>query len=223
MIFRHAPSVRDAFPDLSCRVLRVGGIRPDADATGPSRRFLDAARARLEDATEGELPEIQAWRRAFTRMGLKPTQYRCASEALLRRLRQEGSLPALHPAIDLCNAVSAAHAIPIAVFDVARIEGDLAVRPADGDETYLTFAGTVEYPAPGEIVFADAARRAHARRWTNRQSGHSAVRTETTEVLVVAEALHYGGAADVARLADALERGFGEVFPGCRVAAEENP
>jgi DNA/RNA-binding domain of Phe-tRNA-synthetase-like protein len=37
-------------------------------------------------------------------MGLKPTQYRCAPEALLRRLRKEGTLPPLHPLVDLCNA-----------------------------------------------------------------------------------------------------------------------
>ncbi|HEY3906880.1 MAG TPA: hypothetical protein VGM14_23450 [Streptosporangiaceae bacterium] len=32
--------------------------------------------------------------------GLKPTQYRCASESLLRRFRKEGSLPNLHPAAE---------------------------------------------------------------------------------------------------------------------------
>ncbi|WP_264830499.1 phenylalanine--tRNA ligase beta subunit-related protein, partial [Klebsiella michiganensis] len=69
--------------------------------------------------SEGELPEIQAWRRAFSKMGLKPTQYRCASEQLLRRFRQDRALPEIHPLIDLCNAISMAFAIPIAVFDVS--------------------------------------------------------------------------------------------------------
>src|SRR5207237_5536508 len=56
------------------------------------------ARERLSAAgTESELPEIQAWRRTFSALGLKPTQYRCASESLLRRFRKEGSLPAIHP------------------------------------------------------------------------------------------------------------------------------
>jgi DNA/RNA-binding domain of Phe-tRNA-synthetase-like protein len=39
---------------------------------------------------------------------MKPTQYRCASEALLRRFRKEGALPRIHPLRDLCNAVSLA-------------------------------------------------------------------------------------------------------------------
>ena len=103
-------------------------------------------------------------------MGLKPTQYRCASEALLRRYRKEGAVPALHPLIDLCNAASLASAIPVAVFDTARITGTRSVRLAHGDETYETFAGEIEHPEPGEVIFADDNGRAHARRWTNRQA-----------------------------------------------------
>ena len=67
-------------------------------------------------------------------MGLKPTQYRCAAESLLRRFRKEGALPRLHPLVDLCNAVSLAFAIPVAVLDVAEIAWPLEVRYADGDE-----------------------------------------------------------------------------------------
>jgi DNA/RNA-binding domain of Phe-tRNA-synthetase-like protein len=146
-------------------------------------------------------------------MGLKPTQYRCASESLLRRFRKEGTLPRIHPLIDLCNAVSLAFAIPVAVFDRDRIAGDLEVRYADGSEAYATFAGETEHPQPGEVVFADAAGAAHARRWTNRQSGASAVRDETTRVLVVAEALHATAAEDVRRLADGLARDVAALWP----------
>ncbi len=59
------------------------------------------AAERLAGRTESELEEIQAWRRAFARMGLKPTQYRCAAESLLRRFRKEGALPRIHPVVDL--------------------------------------------------------------------------------------------------------------------------
>src|SRR4029453_258902 len=142
--------------------------------------FEAVARARLETASEGELPEVQAWRRTFSRMGLKPTQYRSASEALLRRFRKDGSLPRTHPLIDLCNAVSLAFAVPVAVFDLAKVDGSLEVRYATGDESYLTFSGETEQPDAGEVIFADEARRAYARRWTNRQSGYSAVRDTTT-------------------------------------------
>jgi DNA/RNA-binding domain of Phe-tRNA-synthetase-like protein len=162
--------------------------------------WQQVAEERLADATESALPEIQAWRRTFAKMGLKPTQYRCASGSLLRRFRKEGSLPRLHPLIDLCNALSVAFAIPVAVFDTSKVTDWIEVRYASGDESYLTFAGETEHPAPHEVVFADGEGRAHARRWTNRQSGYSAVQESTASVLIVAEAMHETAADDTGRL-----------------------
>jgi DNA/RNA-binding domain of Phe-tRNA-synthetase-like protein len=54
------------------------------------------------------------------------------------------------------------------------------------------------------VIFADEAGRAHARRWTNRQSGLSAVKDSTTAALIVAEALHDEAAPDITRLTAAV-------------------
>ncbi len=117
-------------------------------------------------------------------MGLKPTQYRCASESLLRRYKTERALPAIHPLVDLCNAISLAYAIPVAVLDADQATGSLQVRYADGTEIYLAFSGATEHPCAGEVIFADTAGHAHARRWTNRQSARSAASAGTTTALL---------------------------------------
>jgi DNA/RNA-binding domain of Phe-tRNA-synthetase-like protein len=211
MYFQHSAGLWRDFPALVPGVLYVEGIT--ADAEPGFGRYEKTAAERLAGGQESDLPEIQAWRRAFTVMGLKPTQYRCAAESLLRRFRKEGSLPRLHPLVDLCNAVSLAFAIPVAALDAAEIAWPLEVRYAAGDEDYLTFGGETEHPAPGEVIFADHAGQAHARRWTNRQSGRSAVRATTSTVLIVAEALHPAAAADVAELIAALSAGIGAAWP----------
>ncbi|MEU0618855.1 hypothetical protein ABZ476_21460 [Streptomyces albogriseolus] len=69
------------------------------------------------------------------------------------------------------------------------------------------------------MTYADAAGRAHARRWTNRQSGHSAVRDGTRRVLVVAEAMHEGGADTVARTLDTLAEELAAHWPVTPVTA----
>jgi DNA/RNA-binding domain of Phe-tRNA-synthetase-like protein len=205
MHFDHSPDIWKAYPELTPGVLFAPGIHARASVAEPVARFHATALARLESVlSETELPEIKAWRRTFSRMGLKPTQYRCAAESLLRRFRKEGSLPAIHPLIDLCNAASLAYAIPVGVFDTARVSQWLQVRQANGTETYLDFSGETEHPEPGEVIFADAQGRAHARRWTHRQSGLSAVSQDTASVLLVAEAMHACAPADVQRLMDAL-------------------
>ena len=204
MDFRHSDEIWRDFPQLAAGAVFATGISPDVAADTSVDRFAAIAKARLAGAAESELPEIQAWRRAFTAMGLKPTQYRCASEALLRRFRKEGILPRLHPLVDVCNAVSLAFAIPVAVFDVAAISGCLRVRRASGGENYQTFSGEAEHPDPGEVIFADQAAQVHARRWTNRQSGLSAVRASTRTALVVAEAMHESAPSDVPELIAAV-------------------
>jgi DNA/RNA-binding domain of Phe-tRNA-synthetase-like protein len=204
MHFEHSGDIWRDFPQLVPGVLFAEGITAGVSAGSRAATFTAVARSRLANVTEGELPEIQAWRRAFSQMGLKPTQYRCASESLLRRLRKEGNLPQLHPLVDVCNAVSAAFAIPVAVFDASKITGHLEVRYAAGDEDYLTFSGEAEHPTAHEVIFADQARQVHARRWTNRQSGLSAVQNSTTAVLIVAEAMHDSAATDVPELTAAV-------------------
>jgi DNA/RNA-binding domain of Phe-tRNA-synthetase-like protein len=214
MHFQHDAAIWRDFPALVPGVLYAEGITASAEVkTGP---YEQAARKRLAGGPESELPEIQAWRRAFAALGLKPTQYRCAAESLLRRFRKEGALPRLHPLVDLCNAVSLAFAIPVAVLDAAEIAWPLEVRYANGDEDYLTFGSEVEHPAKGEVIFADQAGQAHARRWTNRQSGRSAVRGPTSTVLIVAEALHDSAAEDVPELIAALAADIGEAWQAAR-------
>lgn len=204
MYFCHSPDIWRDYPELVPGVLFAEQITPNASVGPRIARFYAVAESRLATKSEGELPEIQAWRRVFSRMGLKPTQYRCASESLLRRFRKEQSLPRIHPVIDVCNAISLAFAIPVAVFDVSKITEYNEVRYATGSEVYLAFSGEDENPEPGEVIFADAAGRAHARRWTNRQSRYSAVGDDTTAVLIVAEAMHRSADADVQTLTAAI-------------------
>jgi DNA/RNA-binding domain of Phe-tRNA-synthetase-like protein len=226
MYFEHSGEIWRDFPQLVPGVLFADGITAGVSAESRAATFAAAARSRLATVAEGELPQIQAWRRAFSAMGLKPTQYRCASESLLRRLRKQGSLPQLHPLVDLCNAVSAAFAIPVAAFDVSKITSHLQVRYAAGDEEYLTFSGDVEHPTAHEVIFADQARRVHARRWTNRQSGLSAVQNSTAAVLIVAEAMHDSAASDVPELTAALAdqlHALWSLTPAATVLSQSSP
>ena len=204
--FQHAEQVWQTFPALAAGVIVCDQVDRPTDVESVIAEQLAIARQRLDQASESEFLSIQAWRRAYTTMGLKPTQYRCAAEALLRRLRTHGEQPRLHPLVDLCNAISAAHAIPIAVFDLDRVDGNLAVRPAIGTEVYRTFAGDIEHPSAGEIIYADDARHAHSRRWVTRQSGLSGVTAQTRRVLIVAEAVHQTAAYDVAVVMDTIAR-----------------
>ena len=218
MFFAHAPEIWRRFPQLVPGVLVLEGVDARADVAALLPPWHARARERLaagpesELAPESQLPEISAWRRAYAQMGLKPTPYRSAAEALLRRFRREGDLPRVHPLVDVCNALSLSFALPVAVFDLAKVAGHLEVRPAEGGEEHVGFGGEVEHAEPGEVIFADAHRHAHARRWTFRQSRLSTVGADTHTVLIVAEGLHPAASADVPALIDALAAALGGVW-----------
>lgn len=224
MRFRHADTIWSDYPELAAGALRATGVGAGADVGPRVAEYTARAAQRLAGASESAFPEVLAWRRTFSRMGLRPTQYRCASESLLRRLRKEGGLPRIHPVVDLCNAVSVAYGIPVAVLDVDRVTGPLLeVRYAGGDEHYTTFGGATEHPAPGEVTFVDSAGHAHARRWTNRQSGHSAVGAHTSRILVVTEAMHDGGTDTVRDLLKTLAEELAAHWPVAPVATVLTP
>lgn len=224
MQFTYDPKIKQDFPQLVTALLYATALPNPLDVTGHVAPLEQQAITLLAQTTEAELPAIRAWRAAFAQMGLKPTKYRSASEALLRRLRTAHALPRVNPLVDICNAVSAAHAVPVAAFDIAQIAGDLTVRPAQGTETYLTFGGDIEHPQPDEVIFADANHAAHARRWTNRQSAASAVSPATSSALFVIEALHPDATADVTsardRLAQALSDAGGQVQTGLLIGGD---
>ncbi len=219
MFFRHSSAIWREFPQLVPGVLLADAIDAKADVQGLIEPLHTRARERLAAGPESELAEIGAWRRAFTQMGLKPTQYRCAAEALLRRFRRDGALPGLHPLVDFCNALSLAFAVPVPVLDLAGVDSSIGVRHARGDEEHWGFGGEVEHPEPGEVIFADAANHAHARRWTFRRGRKSTVGPGTGRVWFVAEGLHATAGADVSALLDALTEGVASRWGASRRAA----
>ena len=204
MYFCHAADIWQEFPQLVPGLLVVENLHPKVDVEAHLQPWYARARERLDQGPESAMPQVAAWRRVYAQMGLKPTKYRSASEALLRRFKRENDLPRLHPLVDICNAISLAFALPVAIFDLAGLDEYLEVRHATGTEQYLAFSGEVETPPPGEIIFADSVNHVHARRWTFRQSRRSTVSPETTQALIVSEGMHDTAGVDVPALIDAL-------------------
>lgn len=199
---RYDPDVVARYPHLVGGVLHGVGVRnrpagPDLATAFAAEQH--AVRERLGGTPLSEVPSLAAWRRVFRGFDVDPTQYRSAAEALLRRLSRQGSLPAISTLVDLANLVSIRYALPVALFDLAAVQGGLRVTFADGRERWADLgASETVHPDPGEVIFSDAVSAVHARRWCWRQSLVSAVGEKTSEVLVTVEGHHERAATDVA-------------------------
>jgi DNA/RNA-binding domain of Phe-tRNA-synthetase-like protein len=218
MSFQYHPDILARYPHLIGGVLVAHGLK-----NGPTPEPLRAAYVseqqavltRIGNTPLSEIPALAAWRGAFRAFGIDPTQYRCAAEALLRRLTKKGDIPSINTLVDIGNLVSIRYALPVAVFDTRLLQGAVTVHFADGSERFLPLGeAEVEHPEPGEVVFSDETRRVIARRWCWRQSDDSAARDSTTDAIITVEAHHPGGAADVQAALDDLLRLFTEYVGG---------
>lgn len=208
-LFQYDPAVLDRFPAIVGGVIWVRGLR--GGPTPPPLRdaYLAEQRAvleRLGDTPLSELPSLSAWRRVFTGFGVKPTQYRSAAEALLRRLTKQGDIPSLNALVDLGNLISIRYALPVAIFDLVATTGAITVALAQGNERFTPLGeAEVEHPEPGEVIFVDEAGLVSARRWCWRQSEQSAARDTTRDALITVEGHHERAAAEVSAALDDLQ------------------
>ena len=217
----HQDILRD-FPDIRAGVILARGLKNGPTPTALKDAYFaeqDAVKTRIGDTPLSEIETLAAWRKAFRAFGVKPTKYRSAPEALLRRLTKKGDIPSLNTLVDLGNLVSIRYGLPVAVFDVRQLSGAVSVHYADGSERFtLLFKTELENPTVGEVVFSDEAGLVIARRWCWRQSDQSASRDETTDAIIVTEAQHDGGDEDVKSAMDDLLSLLGEYSGGSFVS-----
>jgi DNA/RNA-binding domain of Phe-tRNA-synthetase-like protein len=162
-------AVREAFPGY-----RAGVVVGDGLVNGPSVP-LSVELAPLDH------PHLAAWRDAFRAFGAKPKRYQCSAEALIRR---GDGLPPINRLVDLYNAVSVTHAVPVGGEDIDRVVGAVRLRFAGDDEV---FDGG-DPPKPGEVVWADDAG-VTCRRWNWRQGVRTRLTESTTRAYFLFDAL----------------------------------
>lgn len=77
MYFCHSLQIWQQFPQLVPGLLIVEGIHPQVEVDALLQPWYQRARERLtQGLQESDLPEVLAWRRAYTQMGLKPPRRR---------------------------------------------------------------------------------------------------------------------------------------------------
>jgi DNA/RNA-binding domain of Phe-tRNA-synthetase-like protein len=201
-VFAYDAAIVDRYPAVRAGFIHATGLINAPSAPGllyDYRAEQDAVARRLLTTPIADLPSIAAWRRAFTRFGAKPTQYRNAAEALLRRLTKHGDIPTINSLVDIGNLVSIRYSMPVAVVDLAGVAGGITVRFATGDEAFTDLGSSAPVnPEPGEVIFVDDSNVVCSRRWCWRQSAETATSESTVEALIVVEGLHDGAEADVA-------------------------
>jgi DNA/RNA-binding domain of Phe-tRNA-synthetase-like protein len=192
-------------------------------STDASSALLDEAARRLAARLDGraphEDPHMAAWREVYTAFGSKPSRTRNSAEALAKRALSDAGLPRINLLVDLYNAISVAHLIPVGGEDIDHIQGGMRLVRAGGDEDFMTVSGgeeVVEHPEAGEVVWRDDAG-VTCRRWNWRQGPRTRLTEETTSGIFLLESMPPMPVAEVEAAAAELAELLEKFSPGARI------
>ncbi|MFE6940697.1 B3/B4 domain-containing protein [Streptomyces chartreusis] len=201
--------VRALVPGFTHVAVEAHGL-VNGPSTEASSALLDDAARRLAVRLAGRAPHedahMAAWRQAYTAFGSKPSRTRNSAEALAKRALTEAGLPRINLLVDVYNAISVAHLVPVGGEDIDRIEGGMHLVRATGEEDFVTVAGgeqVIEHPDAGEIVWRDEAG-VTCRRWNWRQGPRTRLTEETVSGIFLLESLTPMPVADVETAAEEL-------------------
>jgi len=150
--------------ELKAKCLRValGCVTADVEAGATSEamdnelRICEEKILKLpEPQAVLEAPAILATRVAYKALGKDPARYRGSAEALLRRVIARKGLPRINNVVDVINLVSLESRLPVGLYDVGQVQGDIVFRAGRAGETYKGI-GKYDLNLEGLPVFCDA-------------------------------------------------------------------
>jgi DNA/RNA-binding domain of Phe-tRNA-synthetase-like protein len=184
-------------------------------ATVKAETAPEALRAEMEAAVQKiaglpepkavlEGPAVMATRRGYKALGKDPARYRGSAEALLRRIISAKGLPQINAVVDVINLVSVESRLPIGLYDLAHVKGDVVFRAGRPGETYKGI-GKYDLNLESLPLFADA-EGPHGSATSD--SERTMVTADTSNVLAIL--VSFGGSENLAawmqRLTELLQK-----------------
>jgi DNA/RNA-binding domain of Phe-tRNA-synthetase-like protein len=145
-----------------------------------------------------ESPQVETTRKAYKALGKDPARYRGSAEALLRRVVAGKGLPQVNVVVDVINLVSVESRLPIGLYDLGHVVGEIVFRAGRAGETYKGI-GKYDLNLEGLPLFADTVGPHGS---ATSDSERTMVTNATNQVLAVI--ISFGGAEGLGRWAQRM-------------------
>lgn len=191
-MFRVLPEIFKAFPGLRVGTVVVKGIN-NRGACPEILDFIKGAqqeiRSRFDHENLTNHPKIQSWRRAFISFGAKPKKHRSSVENLYVMTLDGRDIRSINKIVDIYNYISLKYMVPVGGDDLAKVDGDIVLRFARGNEVFKPLGSDeVQTAREGEVIYADQ-NEVLCRRWNWRESEKTKMTEQSQDVLLVSEGL----------------------------------
>lgn len=192
MDFKIDTRIFETFPNLMIGGVIVRGM----DNAGTSHELAgllqdqcERVRNGLNSETFSDHPKFMAWQKAYQTFGAKPKKYKCSVENLYRMILDGIDLCPINKVVDVYNVISLRHMMPIGGDDLDKLEGDLFLTFAKGDEPFIRLnSEEIDHPHTGEVIYCDD-KEVTCRRWNWRECDKSKMTENTKNALLVVEGL----------------------------------
>lgn len=136
----------------------------------------------LQEGSLKERPEIAVWREAFRSLDINPNKYPSSIEALLKRVSKKPEFPSINNVVDLVNALSIKHMVPMGAHDLDQLAGNIEIRFSREGDLFTPFGSdTTEEVPPGEPVYSDDLE-VRTRIWIWRQGEKAKTTPDSTRI-----------------------------------------
>jgi DNA/RNA-binding domain of Phe-tRNA-synthetase-like protein len=149
--------IKNKIPGLKLGVLIAHKISIRKKSDLAKQAFCD-----LENIIRNEFAEnppssneiVAAVRKMYRRIGWEPTQYRPSSEAMIRRFLKRKGLYRINNMVDLGNVASTRFHLPMGLYDLDKISGNVLLDVGKEDETYEGISKELIH-AEGKLILRD--------------------------------------------------------------------
>lgn len=181
----------DLRPDFRAISICVSGFEWTDVVPLETEAFISSAGRESGRGDDERDAHLMSWREAYRAFGSKPKKTPCSAEALLKRTAKIGALPRINPLVDVYNAVSVMHGLPVGGEDRSLYAGMPRLCRATGDEPFSCIKDgeiAVDYPDAGEVIWCDDLG-VTCRRWNWRQGTRTRIEPDASELWFILEAL----------------------------------
>ena len=188
-----SPGVFEKAPGLLVGVIACHGVvnHPSSpEVIAALREAERSVRASIADAEALKRhPTIAAQQELHRAFGSNTNKFPPSSLALAKRVVKGGELPAINTLVDLYNAASLKHLLPVGGEDLETCGGNIQLTLAQGGEPFTPLGETEnDPPLPGEFVYRDDVGII-CRRLNWREGVRTCLTEKTRHAVLVMEAL----------------------------------
>jgi len=176
------PSLLTQLPELKIGIIHYTKIvvaESPQMIKGRMQLYQENLYLEMQDQPVTERKGIAEWRQLWKQLGADPNRYRHSAESLMRRVSKQNYLIPFHSGVDLNNFFSLQYEIPVGIYDIAHLKGNVEIALGNEETSYEGLNG--RFNTLNHILFSRDAEGPFGSPFVD--SKRTAVSEETTEAL----------------------------------------